>query len=276
MHKSIALGALIASASITTLAANTYYSTADSVYAASGSAWNLAADGSGKAGMSKTYTLPANDLIIQEGHKIRTSGRKQDLTWTPQSITLNGEFQSIYPNNSTFNTDIKVGPNAAWKIGNEVSTVNGSGKLLLGKNKLIMQHVSSGSKGALNFGLNIVSDGGSIKLNYLSDALQYIYFSNLTPEFQGTIDGNNANDCIIRFAKGNGSSGARVIIGREGNEKKVKLDLNTKFAVARLKIDSQEIPKGAYTYKDLIAINKDFADNLINNRGKVYVGQKVK
>ena len=226
--------------------------------------------------MSKTYTAAENDLIIQEGHKIRTSGRKSDLTWAPKSITLNGEFHSIYPNNSTFNADITVGPKAAWKIGSEVSTVNGSGKVLLGKNKLTIQHASSSSKGALNFGLNVVSKGGTIKLAYLSDSLQYIYFSNLTPEFQGTIDANNANDCIIRFAKGNGSSGARVVLGRESNEKKVKLDLNTQFAVARLKIDSQEIPKGAYTYKDLVAINKDFADNLIDNRGKVYVGQKVK
>lgn len=257
------------------LSAASYYTTGVSQHPTSGSAWNTQADASGLNGSSTTYTNAANDLTVQSIHTLRTHANDDNVTtvWDSNSIVLNGTFQSGAKLNttSTFNTDITITTGAKWLIASNEATVNGSGNLILSNQTLIMQNSSSGSTGSLNFGLNITGSG-TIDLGHASANLGYIAFNNLSSDFTGTINASKANDMTLKFSSGNGAISTNLLLGRGGNDKLVKLDLNGNYSLGSLKIDNISIADGTYTYADLVALNATFADNLIDNGGLLSVG----
>lgn len=269
------LATAVAAASIGNAQAATFYTTNTTQHATSGTAWNTQADGLGTDGSSTTYNVPENDLIIQSGHTIRSHANSDNANtiWNSNSISLNGTFHTGAKLNttSTFNTNITVTTGAKWSIATNAAIVNGSGNLVLSDQTLLMQHSSSGSTGSLDFGLNI--DGsGTIDLGYASENLGYIAFNNLSSDFTGTIDASKANNMTLKFAAGNGAFSSRLLLGRSGNDKLVKLDLDGNYSIGELKIDNIGIADGTYTYADLVALNGTFADNLIDNGGLISVG----
>lgn len=261
--------AILMAFSAASLSAATFYSDAKQSNPHSGKAWNTQADGLGTAGFSTTYTNAENDIIIQAEHIIDVP-KSMDTTWSAKSYTLKGTFRALDEKTSTFTTDINAANGAAWTVGNNHAIVAGTANFIIGANTVAFTNSSSKSAGALEFGLNIVGSG-MIDFKYANSAMQGFHFRNITSDFTGTFNAGRSNDIILRFTSGEGTKKSKLILGRGEGDKVSKLYLDGDVYFQSVKIDGKKIPKGSYTYQDLIALSDGYANNLLDNGGTLHV-----
>ncbi|WOO39614.1 hypothetical protein [Rubellicoccus peritrichatus] len=263
-------------------AQTTFFSqTAGSANPASGASWNTAANGSGSNGNSGTYNAGTNNLVFQTGVSIATSRSTVGFDFNAVSYQLDGgALRNLINEIGTFSGgDITVTSNggtfhqaASVGAGNAGGGVAGPSSLVLGSNTVFLGSASSGASGVYDFGLNVNGDG-TLDLGF-SNAATSFAFSNLSSDFSGTVLGDTFNGSIS-FAAGNGALSTNVVIGRALNDRFGKLDLVGDFSVASLSIDGENIATGIYTQSDLVAINATYADNLIDNGGRVFVATSI-
>lgn len=257
------------------LSAATYYTTGTDLNPTNGASWNLQADGGGANGFSTTYTDATHDIIIQAGDSVTAPHTNVDQTWGANSYTLNGSLvlgRSFGTNTQTFsNGDITAGAASRIFIQSGTTTVTGTADYVLGSNTTDWVHRFGTSSGSVDFGLNTVGDG-TFDFGFIASTIGSIKFSNLTSDFTGTILADRTNDVTFQFAAGDGALNANVVISRTANDRFGKLDLDGDFSLGSLSVDGDVIADGVYTYADLVALNGNYADNLIDNGGNLTVG----
>ncbi len=267
--------------------AGVYYSrqAANPAFPGSGTSWNLERDGSGAAGVSSTYGNPSHDIVFQTNLVMYSTVSTGDLNWSANSYTMeNGatlrnrssEYANFNNGNITVTgATVKFLNGSTAGAGNLAGGVIGTAKLLLGSNTLLLDQSSSASSGIFKFGLDVVGNG-TIDLN-LSNANCTWLLSNLSTNFTGQIRGDKFSG-VVQFAEGNGAINADLYVA-DNDTRTSRLDLTGEFSVRTLRIEGTVITNGVYTYSDLISfgdgVSKNFADNLIENGGKIYVGMEV-
>ena len=259
-----------------TVQAVPYYSTPGNVYAGSGPAWNSAADGSGNNGSSASYKAGV-ELHLQAGSKFISKGSYYASSpWDASAYYWQGATLALEGGASVNFTGGDINFTAASTILSGGGTsLGGTSTAHLNGNTLTFSQTFSGANGALDFNLNIVGSG-SLDLSYSNSALVY-NFNALNENFTGNILGDKFHG-TVHFKEGDGAINTGLILARDATADG-KLDLDGMFSVSSLKIENVVFADGAYNYAELLAVGsangKNFADNLVNNGGKIFIGQVV-
>ena len=231
-------------------------------------------------GDNDPYAKSGNELVIQPGHLILSHRNKKNSStvWQCDRVRLHGSIAAgqKQETTSTFNADIHVeGNESSWLIGDFPTTVNGTGKLLLGNKDILFNQISSGSAGSLHFELPIIGDG-TVSFKYIDNSIGSLHFSEITQEFTGTFDASLGNDVTLRFSENSDTSKATLQLGRKKGDRHLKLNLAGSLHFHKVAIQDVVLASGSYSYHQLIELGTskglNFANNLIDNGGTLTVG----
>ena len=274
--------------------ATTYYNTG-TPWPDSGGSWNTQADGLGSAGFSGTYTSADNDLIVRFISESGDSGLEQmgmsdnglRLAWGANSLTLhtniNFEIRSVAPTawGADFDnvdiyiegTNVNITSGVAAACTNDAN-ISGTGRIhVVAGRALTFRHAFSSVLGRVEFNLEFFGDG-EINFDFSKAGLTW-YMGGVSTNFTGQWDMAKMGG-IVQLPAGDGLILADVTLaddsGRTG-----QIDMNADFAFGTFSIEGVVIPNGSYTKAELVSYCIGFGaavgDNLIDNGGKIFVGQ---